>query len=177
MVAGEFDALLATVMLPVKVPAAKGEKVTLRVALCPGARIMPAETPLPAKLALELATLEIVMLEFPALASETASVPMAPIDTLPKLKLAAPLLSSEVEAMPVALTATLAGEFAASLVMDTSPVTAAADFGENTILSVDWLPGPITRGKGIPVIVNPPADVLACVTVRFDPPVLDMVTD
>jgi hypothetical protein len=61
--------------------------------------------------------------------------------------------------------------------MDTAPETAAADFGENTMLSVDWLPAPITRGKDNPVIVNPLADVFACVTVRFDPPVLDTVTD
>lgn len=177
MVAGEFVALLATVMLPVKFPAAAGEKVTLRAVLCPGVRTRPAETPLAVKLALELATLAIVTLEFPALVSETVRAPLAPTETLPKLKLDVPLSSREVAATPVPLTATLLGEFAASLVMDTAPETAAADFGEKTTLSVDWLPAPITWGKDIPVIVNPLADALACVTVRFDPPGLDMVTD
>ena len=138
---------------------------------------MPAETPLAVNPALELATLEIVTLEFPALVKETVWTPLAPIDTLPKFKLGVPLSSSDVAAMPVPLTDTLVGEFAASLVMDTAPETAAADFGENITLSVDWLPAPITTGNDIPVIVNPVADALACVTVKLDPPVLDMVTD
>ena len=177
MIAGEFDALLATVMLPVKLPAAKGEKVTLSAVLCPGVRTRPADTPLVVNIGLELATLEIVTLELPALVSETASAPLAPTETLPKLKVGAPLSSSEVAAIPVPLTGTVVSEFAESLTMDTVPETAAADFGENTMLSVDWLPTAITRGKDIPEIVNPLAEALACVTVRFDPPVLDTVTD
>lgn len=177
MVAGELLALLATVMLPVKFPAAAGEKVTLSAVLCPGVRTRPAETPLVVNFALELAMLEIVTLEFPALVSETARTPLDPTGTFPKLKLGAPLLRSIVEATPVPLTATLLGEFAASLAMETVPETAAADFGEKTTLSVVRFPAPITKGKDIPVIVNPLADVLACVTVRFDPPVLDIVID
>jgi hypothetical protein len=46
IVAGEFVALLATVTLPGKLPAAAGENVAFKVADCPGARIKPAETPL-----------------------------------------------------------------------------------------------------------------------------------
>lgn len=177
MVAGEFVASLATLMLPVEFPPAAGEKVTSSAVLCPGVRTRPAEIPLVANLALELATPVIVTLEFPALASETDRAPLDPTETLPKLILGVPLSSREVAAMPVPLTATLLGEFAVSLVMDTVLETAAADFGEKTTLSVDWLPAPITRGKDIPEIVNPLADALACVTVRFDPPVLDIVTD
>ena len=46
IVAGEFVALLATVTLPGKLPAVRGENVASNVADCPGARIKPAETPL-----------------------------------------------------------------------------------------------------------------------------------
>lgn len=46
IVDGEFEALLATVTLPVKLPAAAGVNVSSNVADCPGARIIPAETPL-----------------------------------------------------------------------------------------------------------------------------------
>ena len=82
-----------------------------------------------------------------------------------------------VAATPVPLMDTLLGELAASLTTDTVPETAPAAFGENTTLNVDCFPAPITMGKDIPVIVKPLAVVLACVTVRFDPPVLDTVTD
>jgi hypothetical protein len=46
IVAGEFVALLATITLPGKLPAAAGVNVASKVADCPGARIKPAETPL-----------------------------------------------------------------------------------------------------------------------------------
>jgi hypothetical protein len=48
MVAGEFVALLAIVTLPSKTPAAAGEKIASRVALCPGVKVRPADTPLTA---------------------------------------------------------------------------------------------------------------------------------
>ena len=47
IVAGELEALLPTVTLPVKFPADTGVNVSFRVADCPGDRIKPAETPLP----------------------------------------------------------------------------------------------------------------------------------
>jgi hypothetical protein len=46
IVAGEFVALLVTVILPVKLPMATGLNVASNVADCPGVRIKPAETPL-----------------------------------------------------------------------------------------------------------------------------------
>jgi hypothetical protein len=44
-VLGEFVALLVIATLPVKLPAASGEKVESSVADCPGERIKPADTP------------------------------------------------------------------------------------------------------------------------------------
>jgi hypothetical protein len=71
MVSGEFVALLATETLPVALPAADGSNVAVKVAVCPGVRIVPEETPEALKPAPETVTLEIVTLEFPALVSVT----------------------------------------------------------------------------------------------------------
>src|ERR1700690_1189364 len=85
--AGEFEALLATVMLPDKLPAAAGEKITSNVAFCPGERIKPEETPDVANRVPARVTLEIVTLEFPAFESVTGSVLDAPEFSFPKFKL------------------------------------------------------------------------------------------
>jgi hypothetical protein len=68
---GEFVALLATVTLPVALPAAEGVNVAVKVAVCPAARISPEETPPAVKPAPETVTLETVMLALPALVSVT----------------------------------------------------------------------------------------------------------
>ena len=177
MTAGEFVALLATVTLPVKFPAASGEKVTSNVATCPGARIIPVETPLVVILVPVMPTLEIVTSEFPAFDSATLKVLLVPADTFPKLKLPAPALRSVVGATPVPLTVMLLGELDALLITETAPETAPAASGENTTLKLDWLPAAIVIGKEAPVIVTPLVAVPACVTVRSDPPPLDTVTD
>jgi hypothetical protein len=46
IVTGDEAALLVTVTLPVTLPVADGAKVTLSVAVCPGVKICPEETPL-----------------------------------------------------------------------------------------------------------------------------------
>lgn len=46
IVLGEFAALLTTVTLPLKFPAASGANVESRFADCPGDKIKPADTPL-----------------------------------------------------------------------------------------------------------------------------------
>jgi hypothetical protein len=85
MESGEFVALLATDTLPVALPAAAGENVAVSVAVCPGARISPEETPVTLKPAPETETLDIVTLELPALVSVTFCVPLLDTLTLPKL--------------------------------------------------------------------------------------------
>src|SRR5881394_2469008 len=93
IVAGELVALLATDTLPVTLPAVEGAKVTFKVAVWPTLRIVPAGTPLALKLAPETLTVEIVMLELPEFVSVTARVLLAPVFTLPKLKLVGLALS------------------------------------------------------------------------------------
>jgi hypothetical protein len=177
IVAGEFLALLVTVTLPAKLPAARGENVASNVADCPGARIIPAETPLAEKVAPEIMTAETVTFEFPALVRVTPRTLLPPTATFPKLKLEVLVVSVAVAAVPVPLKDTVLVVLAASLMTDTLPDKAPAVFGEKTTLNVAWLPAAIVSGSEMPVIVTPAAVVLACVTVRLDPPPLVIVTD
>jgi hypothetical protein len=100
-----------------------------------------------------------------------------PMATLPKLKLDALVVSIAVAAIPVPLKETVLGELEMSLKTEILPDKAPATFGEKTTLNVDCFPAPIVRGSEIPVIVTPAAEVFACVTVRFDPLLFDIVTD
>jgi hypothetical protein len=86
MVSGEFVALLATETLPVTFPVPAGAKVAVKVAACPGARMVPEETPVALNPAPETVTLEIVTLEFPAFVSVTVLATSLDTFTLPKLK-------------------------------------------------------------------------------------------
>ena len=87
MTAGEFVALLVTVMLPVAFPAADGSNVAFKVAVCPADRINPWTAPLALNPAPATTTFEIVTLEFPALVSVTFCVFVLDSLTLPKAKL------------------------------------------------------------------------------------------
>ena len=87
------------------------------------------------------------------------------------------MVNSAVAAIPIPLKDTVLGELEMSLRMETFPDIAPATFGEKTTLNVDCFPASMVRGSEIPVIVIPAAVVLACVTVRFDPPPFDIVID
>jgi hypothetical protein len=174
---GEFVALLATRMLPGELPAVRGEKAASKVADCPGARIKPAETPLTEYRAPETLTFDTVTSEFPAFVRVTLNTPLFPTATFPKFRLEALAVRSAVDAIPVPPRETVLGELEASLAIETLPDKAPAAFGEKTILNVDCFPALITRGSEMPVIVTPAAVVFARVTVRFDSPPFDIVTD
>ncbi len=107
MESGEFVALLATATLPVALPVADGVNVAVSVAVCPGARMSPEETPDALNPAPETATPEIVMLEFPAFVSVTDCVPLLATFTLPKFIDDALELRSNVEAFTVSTAALL----------------------------------------------------------------------
>ena len=89
IVAGEFVTLLATVTLPVTLPAPAGVKVTLRLAVCPGVRICPVEIPLAANPAPPMLTLDMVTSEFPTSVNVTPKLLLPPMLTLEKLRLVA----------------------------------------------------------------------------------------
>lgn len=177
IVAGEFVALLATVTLPEELPVEAGENVASSVADCPGARIKPAETPLSEKLAPETLTFDNVTLEFPAFVRVTLKALLFPTVTFPKLKTEALVVRNAVAAIPVPFTETVPGELETSVITETWPETAPGAFGEKMTLNAACFPAAIVNGSDIPVIETPAAALLACVTVRFDPPLFDMVTD
>src|SRR5579859_1940395 len=70
-VAGEFQALLVTLTLPVALPTTAGAKVTLTLAVCPGDKISPVTPPPALNPAPETVTVEIVTLKFPTLVRVT----------------------------------------------------------------------------------------------------------
>lgn len=84
IIAGEFEALLATLALPVTLPLAAGAKVTFNVAACPTPMICPVAIPLALKPDPEMLTLATVTLEPPELVSVTGRV--LPLPTLTLLK-------------------------------------------------------------------------------------------
>ena len=107
MIAGELVALLVTETLPGRLPVAAGVSVTLKVAVCPGVRICPVETPLAVYPAPEMTTFEIVTLELPALVNVTLWTLLLPILTLPKFKVVTLGLSRNVAALTVSVAALL----------------------------------------------------------------------
>jgi hypothetical protein len=113
----------------------------------------------------------------PAFVRVTLKVLLFPTPTFPKLRLEVLVVRSAVAAIPVPLKETMLGELERSLITVILPDKAPAAFGEKTTSNVDCFPAPITIGSEIPVIFTPAAVVFVCVTVRFDPPPLDIVTD
>jgi hypothetical protein len=87
MAVGELVALLVIVMLPVTPTLLAGTKLTVIDAVCPGTRTCPVDTPLVAKPAPEMLTLEIVVLEVPELLSVVWMLEFVPTVTFPKAKL------------------------------------------------------------------------------------------
>jgi hypothetical protein len=104
---GEFVALLATETLPDALPAEAGLNVAVKVAVCPGVRISPEETPDALKPAPDTVTLETVMLALPALVRVTVWVPVLDTFTLPKLMEDELELRRRVEAVTVSVAALL----------------------------------------------------------------------
>jgi hypothetical protein len=100
-------ALLATDTLPVALPAVEGVNVVVKVAVCPGFIISPAETPDALKPAPETLTLETVIVELPALVSVMLCVPVFGIVTLPKLTEEELEFSKSVEEVTVSTAALL----------------------------------------------------------------------
>ena len=105
MASGEFEALLATEMLPVTLTALDGLKVTARVVVFPGPKISPVGTPVALKPAPFTVTLEIVTFEFPALVKVTFWLLLLDTLTFPKIKAA----ELELRIIVAALTVSVAG--------------------------------------------------------------------
>jgi hypothetical protein len=127
----------------------------LSVAVCPGARICPVETPLALNPAPEMPTFETATLEFPTLVNITPRTLLLPIVTFSKFKLAELAFRRKVAATLDPLTVIVAGELEALLTREMVPETFPALVGEKTTANVDSAPGLIVIGSGIPLTVNP----------------------
>jgi hypothetical protein len=103
ILAGELVALLATVTLPGTLVVPDGVKVTLRVAVCPGVRICPVDTPLAANPGPAMETFDTVTLEFPAFVNVTPKLRLLPTLTLAKFKLVVLSFKSNVVAPTVSM--------------------------------------------------------------------------
>jgi hypothetical protein len=77
------------VAVPVRIPVAAGVKVAFSIAVCPGVKICPVDTPLAVYPAPEILTLEMVTFEFPVLVNVTPRRLLWPRPTFPKLRLVA----------------------------------------------------------------------------------------
>ena len=144
MESGEFVALLATETLPVTLPAPDGAKVAVKVAVCPGARINPEETPDALKPAPETVTFEIVIPELPAFVSVTVCVLLLDTFTLPKLKEDLLELRRSVEALTVSIAALLVA-FPAALLTVTANCALLSAVVAAGVVYVDEVAPPIVE--------------------------------
>ena len=107
IVAGEFEASLVTLTLPVTLLAAAGAKVALKLAVCPEVRTSPAGMPLAVKPAPAMMTLEMLILALPEFVKVTPKTLLLPTLTLPKLRVDVLAVSGPGGALTVRVTALL----------------------------------------------------------------------
>ncbi len=172
--AGELAALLTIETPPVALPVAAGENLTVNEVVCPVARVRGRVSPLrlnpvPVTLACDTVTLPV-----PLLFSVTVCVLLLPNATFPKLRLVGLAASSRVTPLPAS--DTVAGELAASLTIETPPVTLPAAVGENFTVKVVLCPAARLSGRESPLRLNSVPVTLACDTVTLVVPVLLSVT-
>ena len=104
IVAGEFEASLVTLTLPVTLPAAAGAKVALKLAVCPEVKTSPAGRPLAVKPGPAMMTLERWILAVPELVKVTPKTLLPPTLTLPKLRVEVLAVSGPGGALTVRVT-------------------------------------------------------------------------
>jgi hypothetical protein len=92
------------VAVPVTAPVLDGEKVTVKTAAPPAARICPAATPLTLKPAPEILTFSIEIGKGPVLVTVTERALLLPVATFPKLTVEGATFTFESPAPPVAPT-------------------------------------------------------------------------
>src|SRR3989441_13002707 len=113
---GELVALLTSETLPVAVPAVVDAKTTLKLAVCPAAKVSGAVRPLALKPLPETLICEMLTLELPEVVRVTVcGVLWLPTGTLPKLRLGGLAVRRKVEGTPVPINSMAEGELGASL--------------------------------------------------------------
>src|SRR5580700_979691 len=134
--------------------------------------MVPAATPPSLNPAPEAASLEIVTSVFPRLVRVTLNELVLSTFTVPKIKPDGFASRREVRARPLPLTGMVSGEFGASLISETKPVTVPGAVGVNTALNVALLPDAITVGMLRPAILKLLPEILTREMVTLLFPVL-----
>src|SRR5579875_312366 len=146
---GELAALLVMVTLP----EACGEKVTLKEALWPAARVSGKPGPLTLKPVPVADISETVSDVLPVFARLPASAAEFPTVTVPKSTLAGLTLSMDWR--PVPESETVVGELTPLLINEMLPLASPLDFGEKTALMATLSPAGIASGKEGPLMLKP----------------------
>jgi hypothetical protein len=177
IVAGEFVALLVTVMLPDPLTADAGAYFAANVADCPGVKVSgtvipDSENPVPLAVIWEIVTFAV-----PALVSEIFCEALPPTLTLPKAMVDGFAFNIVVVPMPVPVRPTDCGELGALLLKDILPDALPVTVGANFAVNDAVCPAFTVTGAGRPLIEYPvpEADIELIVSVAF--PVLEIVTD
>ena len=171
---GELVALLATEMLPVKVPVVVGAKTTLKVAMVPDVKVSGKESPLVLKPVPVTAACDTVTLLVPVFESVTSRVPLLPTLTFPKPRLRGPAERRVV--MPVPDNDIAPGELLLLVDKATLPLKVPVVEGAKTTLKTAFVPGARIRGKESPLVLKPAPVKVACDTVTLPVPAFVSVT-
>ena len=164
---GELVALLATDTLPLSVPPATGAKPTLKVALCPAAKVIGVVRPLAVKPLPATASCETVTLELPVLVRATVLLLLLPTLTFPKLTLVGLAPSCTLTAAPVPPSGITVGEVGALLTKARLPVALPVAVGAKFTVKVAELPGSTVSGRLRPFKAKPLPETKAWETLRL----------
>ncbi len=162
-------ALLTSVSVPAVVAAEAGLKLIVNAEEAPGATVSGKEITLaanPEPVTLACVTLRLAV---PGFLTVTVCVLVTPPATLPKLMLEGTTEICGCTAVP--LSATVLGEFVASLTTVNVPVDVPAVVGEKVILTVAVCPASNVAGRVTPLAVKPVPVAVICVTVTLPVPV------
>src|SRR3989449_10701390 len=170
---GELVALLTSEILPMALPAVVDAKTTLKLAVCPAAKVSGAVRPLALKPLPETLICEMLTLELPELVRVTVcGALLLPTVTFPKLKLVGLAVRRKVEVTPVPLNAMVEGELGASLTSERLPVTLPALVGAKATLKLVLCPALRVSGTVRPVMLKPFPEGVACEMVILPVPEL-----
>ena len=175
-IVGELVALLATEMLPVKVPNLVGARVTLKTALLPDVKVRGKESPPRLKPAPIKVACETVTLLVPVFVRVTFSALLLPTTMLPKLRLTGLAVRRWVTLLAVPASDILAGEFVALLATEMLPLNVPAEAAVKVALKVPALPGCKVSGKEMPLVPKPVPATVTRDTVTLPVPVFVRVT-
>src|SRR5579859_247365 len=167
--------LLVMVISPLAVPAVVGVKFAFRLAVCPGAIVVPLASPVVVNSAPLIATLDTTTSVFPLLVSVATMELLFPSSTSPKLKSAKLETKSAVGAVAVPVAKMVQGEPGASLISETDPVALPAVLGEKTILKLVPCPAATFAGTVSPEMLKPAPVTVALEIVASAAPVLSTV--